>query len=964
MSERNAVDLRTSYMDLGSLRDGKDQSFTKDQLVRTLINAARHLVWCCSLDGKLLYVNHVAERVYGRPLKELTSNPSYWLDAIHPDDRPKVVENLRELITKKHVEHDYRIVRPSGSVIWLHDRVSVVHDAKRNPRFIGGIGTDISAIRESEALYSSLVERMPMQVVRKDLKGRVVFGNQLYCQSMGMTLDEIIGKTDLDLFPKDLAKKYREDDRRVVKAGKVVNYVEAHEKTNGERVYVETFKGPVHDAAGNISGIQIMFWDVTQRHRAEQEVRAAKEDAEAAKEMAEQANQAKSEFLANMSHEIRTPMNGIIGMTELLLHTTPTAEQRDYLNIVKQSADSLLRLLNDILDFSKIEAGKLDLEQQPFSLRDCVGQTIQTLGCRAGGKGLELLCRVAPEIPDVLVGDGGRLGQIVMNLVGNAIKFTERGEVEVDVTHQSSTDDSICLEFSVRDTGIGIPIDRQQTIFESFRQADASTNRRFGGTGLGLTISTQLVEMMNGRIWVESEVDKGTVFRFTACFNVHKQQPFSAVAGKLQGLHALVVDDNATSRNILVEMLDNWGLSTTAATNGDDAVEQLKRAAAADQAYQLVILDCEMQPMDGFAVATRLQQEHTDLGNYHTIMLSSAVKAGDVEQCRRLNIARYMQKPAVHSDLLNTILRITGHADETQFGAIGETSKEYRKLKVLLAEDGEVNRQVAIGLLSHHGHEVVVAEDGVEAVAALDQQRFDLVLMDVQMPNLDGIEATRMIREAEHAVDRHTPIIAMTAGAMKGDEEHCLQAGMDAYISKPIDPEKLYRIMDQCVRGQVIGPSVAETGQATNVRGSSDAAAEKIVATGLLMDGDSDLVKDPVAAETVGVIDIPAARQRCRGNDSNLRILAETLVGEANEVMRQMRQAADARDAKVVQRCAHSLKGAASVFGASAVTDIAMELETIAKSESLDDLQTQIDRADVEVRRLVHALTLLANQLA
>ncbi len=958
------MDIRTSYMDLGSLHTAKDQPFTRDQLVRTLINAARHLVWCTSMDGKLLYVNRVAERVYGRPLKELTADPNYWLDAIHPDDRANVVANLNELLEKKHIEQDYRIVRPNGSVIWLHDRVSVVHDANRKPKFVGGIGTDISAIRESEALYSSLVECMPMQVVRKDMKGKVVFGNQLYCDSMGKPLDELLGKTDFDLFPKDLAKKYRQDDRHVVKTGTVVNHVEAHEKSDGERVYMETFKGPVYDAAGNISGIQIMFWDVTQRHQAEQEVRAAKEVAEAAKEMAEQANQAKSEFLANMSHEIRTPMNGIIGMTELLLHTKPTSEQRDYLNMVKQSADSLLRLLNDILDFSKIEAGKLDLDHQPFSLRDCIGQTIQTLGCRAGGKGLEMLCHVAAEIPDMLVGDAGRLGQIVVNLVGNAIKFTEQGEVEVDVDLQSSGEDSVDLQVSVRDTGIGIPPDRQQAVFESFSQADASTNRRFGGTGLGLTISTQLVELMNGRIWVESEVGTGTTFYFTARFDVVDPQPAAVVTEALHGVPVLVVDDNATSRSILDEMLRQWGLAVTVAADGQEAITELQRAAAAGRPYPLAILDCVMQPMDGFEVAT----QDVALSDCQIIMLSSAVKAGDVEQCRQLGVARYMQKPAVHSDLLKTILKAVGHSGLSTASPKDNAPKAYRKLKVLLAEDGEVNRKVAVGLLSHQGHEVLVAEDGVEAVAALDDQRFDIVLMDVQMPNMDGIEATRLIREKEHELDRHTPIVAMTAGAMKGDEEHCLEAGMDGYIAKPIDPEKLYDLMERCVSDQTIGPStdpVSVTAEDDNAKATPNAKTTRSVERA---PGERDvselteLMNDPAAAKTLAAIDMETARERCRGNDSHLRILAETLIGEATSLMKSMREAVDTHDVESIRRGAHSLKGAASVFGATDVVDCALHLETIAESADLDELNAQLDKVDAEVGRLVAALILLCKQ--
>ena len=919
------MDIRASYDDLGVLQP------KKDQLLKTLINAAKHLVWFTSIDGELLYVNRVAERIYGKPLKELTANRNYWLEAIHPDDRKRVVRNLSKLLERKHIEQDYRIVRPNGTVIWLHDRVSVIHDVNRKPKYFGGVGTDISAIRESEALYTSLVESMPMHVVRKDMKGKIVFANQLYCQSMGAALEELIGKTDADLFPPDLAKKYRDDDRRVIKTGKVLNAVEAHENRDGQRVYMEIFKGPIHGATGKINGIQIMYWDVTERKRAEEEVRAAKEVAEAAKEMAEKANRAKSEFLANMSHEIRTPMNGIIGMTELLLNTTPTAEQRDYLNMVKQSADSLLRLLNDILDFSKIEAGKLDLEHQPFSLRGCIGQTVQTLGCHAGGKGLELLCHFAPELPDTLVGDAGRLGQIVVNLLGNAIKFTEQGEVEIDVSQEATDGDSICLHFSVRDTGIGISRDHQQKIFESFRQADASTTKRFGGTGLGLSISSQLVEMMNGRIWIESEVGQGSTFHFTARFDVHHEQPMPTTRESLGGIPVLVVDDNPISLRNLAELLGSWGMAVTAVSDGRKALAELQRATAEGHAYEIAILDSLVPEMDGFAVATRIM-ERGDTRQCHTIMLSSAAKAEDIERCRELGVARYMQKPVVQSDLLETILLVTGSGHgqaSSKFGPVGETRREHRKLQILLAEDGEVNRQVAVGLLTHQGHEVFVATDGTEAVAALDQQAFDLVLMDVQMPNMDGIEATKIIREKEQAAGRHTKIFAMTAGAMKGDEARCLEAGMDGYLSKPIDPNKLFDV----------------------IAGIADEQVDRSSSPSQL-----DVAEFEEAADDHTPINIESARQLCHGDTARMRFLAETLLGESAELMQSMREAFESHDAETIKRCAHSLKGAAAVFDAISVVESALRVEMIAAEQKLDEIETPVTELDQEVKRLAMAL--------
>jgi signal transduction histidine kinase/CheY-like chemotaxis protein/HPt (histidine-containing phosphotransfer) domain-containing protein len=754
-----------------------------------------------------------------------------------------------------------------------------------------------------------------------------------------------------------LAKKYRSDDRRVLKTGEVFNDVEEHLNPNGERVYMEVFKGPVHDAVGNISGIQIMFWDVTERKRAEEEVHAAKEMAEAAQRMAEKANRAKSEFLANMSHEIRTPMNGIIGMTELLLNTTPTAEQRDYLNMVKQSADSLLRLLNDILDFSKIEAGKLDLEHNPFSLRDCVGQTVQALGCRSGPKGLELLCHFAPELPDILVGDAGRLGQIVVNLVGNAIKFTEQGQVEVDVTGEMSGDDTVNLHVSVRDTGIGIPAEYQQKIFESFQQADTTTTKRFGGTGLGLTISSQLVEMMNGRIWIESEVDRGTTFHFTASLDVHQQQPVPTNLESLTGVAVLVVDDNRTNLRIIDELLSGWGLVVTGVQDGQSAINELNRAATDGESYRIVILDSLMPEMDGFRVAQWMQEELAG-SDTRTIMLSSNANAGDVERCRQLGVARYMQKPVVQSDLLETLIRVTGdgQTEETPQDSFLETAAgEYQPLTILLAEDGEVNRQVAIGLLTQQGHEVIVARDGGEAVAALDKQPFDVVLMDVQMPNMDGHQATKIIRQKEAASNRHTPIIAMTAGAMKGDEEKCLRSGMDAYVSKPFNPQTLFQTIQRCVNEQGSRPkSRAKTAATSAPQSGAGIVSAAEPAAGASPPGLSN-VAEP--AENFSVIDIPAARQLCRDNDERVRALAEILMAEAADLLQKMGRAIEAGDAESIRRGAHSLKGAAAVFKATGVIDAAVQLESIAAKNDLDDIETPFAKLDDEVGRLIAALT-------
>ena len=642
----------------------------------------------------------------------------------------------------------------------------------------------------SEGLYLSLVENLPVHLIRKDLDGKFTFANQAFCSLLGEKLEDVVGKTDFDYFPQDLAAKYQADDQRVASEDRLFHDVE--ENTQGaETVYFEVIKTPVHDAAGNVVGTQAIFWDVTSRKRAETELHAAKEAAEAA-------SRAKSDFLANMSHEIRTPMNAVIGMTELVLDTSLSRTQREYLTIVRDSAESLLSLINDILDFSKIEAGKLELDAHDFSLRETIGDTMKTMAFRAHAKDLELVWRVDPDVSDCLFGDSNRLRQIIINIVGNAIKFTEAGEVLLESQPVAADDNHVELQISVTDTGIGIPPEKIKKIFETFEQADNSAARRYGGTGLGLAISQRLVEMMNGKIWVESKVGVGSAFHFTVSFTRGNPEHLDANAlrevGSVRGRDVLIVDDNETNRRILTEMVEGWEMHSCSAASAADALAMLKRYVSEGKKLPLVISDVHMPETDGFELAARIRNDEA-LANAIILMLTSGDRPGDVERCDAMGIASYMMKPVKQSELLESIVRTLNTSNtDTPAPAVPEGMPEENipPLDILLVEDSVANQKLAAGLLKRWGHTVTIANNGIEAIEAVGRHSYDVILMDVQMPEMDGLTATTKIREQESRDGTRVPIVAMTAHVMKGDREKCLSAGMDHYVPKPIRKHELY----------------------------------------------------------------------------------------------------------------------------------------------------------------------------
>jgi PAS domain S-box-containing protein len=922
---------------------------TEDDL-REFLDLSIDMLCIAGVDGYLKHLNPAWEKTLGYSQDELLSRP--YAEFVHPEDREATIAEANKLAAGRSTftfEHRFRC--KDGSYKWLRWTGAV----RAEKGVIYASARDITPRKREEARLAAQHAVTRVLAEAPTLASATPQILQAVCESLGWEVGAIWqvdskGKrlrcVDAWQLPShnmsdfDRATRARSFARGVGLPGRVWAQAEPvciedvalddnfprqdgavkeglHGAIGfpilvGEEVLgiLEFFSRQIHKPDARLlemmGAIGSQIGQFIERRQAEEALRIYARDLETARQVAEEAARTKSEFLANMSHEIRTPMNAIIGMTELALQTKITREQREYLEATKSSADALLTLVNDLLDFSKIEARKLQLDHVGFNLRDTVEDAIRVLALRAHHKGLELACHIRPEAPEALAGDPLRLRQVVVNLVGNAIKFTDRGEVVLRVQPEARLNGNVRLHFSVTDTGIGIPAEKQKLIFEAFSQADSSTTRRYGGTGLGLAISRQLVDLMGGRIWVESRAGQGSTFHFTAAFEVQNPavlQPDS-LGRQLTDLPVLIVDDNETNRRILEEVLTNWHMRPVAADGSAAALAALEKAVAESHPFKVILLDAHMPGMEGFGLAERIKQNPQCRG-IKLIMLTSAGQPEDVSRCQTLGIAAYLTKPVKQSELFDVIVSVLSPREQQPSvrSRSRRTSRSTRRLKVLLAEDNAINQMLATRILENLGHRATVVSNGREALSAARAGRFDLVVMDVQMPDMDGFEATAAIRKLEKTTGKHLPIIAMTAHAMKGDRERCLAAGMDAYVSKPIRVGDLEKAITQTIAAKE--PSRA---------GTASAAEECIIDEAAILSG-------------------------MDGNRKLLRDVTRIFVADYPKQLTEIKVAIQMGDAERLRRAAHTLKGSVGNFAAKRAFEAASQLELLGKKGNVHAAQ-------------------------
>jgi PAS domain S-box-containing protein len=899
---------------------------------RSMSDASPTLIWTYDVDDERFWFNHPWYVFIGDAPGD--DGSALLFDSVHPDDveahRKRIARALNEHIP---FQHEYRLRRHDAKYRWMLAMGMPRFDEQN--RFVGLVASCVDITEQKEAmegvlreqtLVKGLINAAPEPIFFKDAELRFLGCNHALETLLGMTEVEIRGRKNGDLMPPEISHKLDAQDAEAMFSDEPQHFQDWFLYPDGRHAIFETTLTSLRLPDGTTGALIGILHDQTDAIESANALRQAKRDAEAA-------NEAKSLFLANMSHEIRTPMNGILGMSELLLDTRLDKEQREYLHMLKSSAENLLTVINDILDFSKIESGMLDIEAVDFSLAMVMEECLQTISLQAFRKGLELTCDVDNRVPDVLVGDPVRLRQVLLNLIGNAIKFTEAGEVDVTVDIERQEEDQMCLHFTVRDTGVGIPADRLRDVFDAFAQADSSTTRKFGGTGLGLSICRRLVELMGGHVWVESRVGQGSTFHFTADFACGHENllPQSARPGAgidLDGLSVLVADDNATNRRILENTLRLWGMYPTLVNDGKSALTALRATRDAGGAFDLMVLDVNMPGINGFGVVEQVVVDPA-LRVTPILLLTSGAEMDEMARCRQMGVASCLTKPVSRERLCeavqNALLGLHPAPDQLvlDIGGEGEGGGQH----VLLAEDNLINQKHVMTVLKKRGHRVTVVENGLLAVQATQSQCFDCILMDVQMPVMGGYEATRMIRSHEAVSGQvHVPIIALTANAMRGDVEKCLEAGMDFYLSKPVDSKRLFAVVEKLALQQGFA---------------------------------GEDVPEPPEASGTGSVDVPNLMAQTDGDTALAADLALMVLAELDGRLDSVVAAAEAKDGTALEDAAHALKGIIGVFSKGPAFEAARDLNAAARANDFSrtaPLCRQLQQGAVVLRQELESL--------